>query len=287
LGPEQIREFFLYLLNEQNATPQTNQQYRSALKFLYVKTLRRSWFDEDVAPVKTRWRLPPVLSAGEITCIPDQTNNLKHWIPIATLCATGLGVSELCQLRVSDIASTRMLIHVRKGNGRIPRDIALSPSLLERLRVYWRHHQPKDFLFPSTEHPDSQLDVRTIRLICRDAARRAGINKRFSPHVFSRSAASRTIPRVESSGPTARKIHCWLRINGATCGIVWKHGNSAESNGSFMPNLPDRRWQLSMSSNIWRAIHTESPSPRVVWSTSAIVRSRSAGEIPLMAINRS
>jgi integrase/recombinase XerD len=190
LGPEQVRGFFLHLLDDNKATANTVQLYRSALKFLYVKTLRRPWFDEEVARIKRRFQLPTVLSAEEITRILDRTTNLKHWTIIATLYATGLRVSELLRLKVSDIDSRRMLIHVREGKGRIPRDIGLSPALLERLRIYWRREKPKDWLFPSGQRHELPLDDRTIRLICRKAARSASVTRKVSPHVFRHSCAT-------------------------------------------------------------------------------------------------
>jgi integrase/recombinase XerD len=189
LGPEQVREFFLHLLDDEKVTASTLQLYRSALRFLYTKTLRRPWFDEDVAKIKQRLRLPTVLSAEEITRILDRISNLKHWTMIATLYATGLRVSELRRLKVSDIDSQRMLIHVRQGKGRIPRDIGLSPVLLERLRIYWRRNKPKEWLFPG-QRSDLPISDGTIRLICRKAGRRAGLNKSVSPHVFRHSCAT-------------------------------------------------------------------------------------------------
>jgi site-specific recombinase XerD len=194
LGPEHIREFFLHLLDEEKVTPRTVQLYRSALKFLYVRTLRLPWFDEQVAVVKQRVQLPTVLSPQEVTSILDRTTNLKHWTLIATLYATGLRVAEVRLLKVNDIDSQRMLIHVRQGKGQVSRDVGLSINLLERLRVYWRRVQSQDWLFPSGQRPGVPLDERTIRLICRDAARKANISKRVSPHVFRHYAASRTMP---------------------------------------------------------------------------------------------
>jgi integrase/recombinase XerD len=189
LGPEQVREFFLHLLDDEKVSASTLQLYRSALRFLYTKTLKRPWFDEDVAKIKQRLRLPTVLSAEEITRILGRTTNLKHWTMIATLYATGLRVSELRRLKVNDIDSQRMLIHVRQGKGHIPRDIGLSPVLLERLRIYWRRNKPKDWLYPG-QRPDFPLSDGTIRLICRRAARRAGLDKSVSPHVFRHSCAT-------------------------------------------------------------------------------------------------
>jgi len=189
LGPEQIREYFIHRLRSK-ATANTIQLYRSALKFLYVQTLKRPWFEEEVAKIKSRPLLPTVLSSEEITRILDRTTNLKYWTLFATLYATGLRCNEVRHLKIGDIDSHRMLIHVREGKGRIPRDIGLSRALLERLRVYWRWLKPKEWLFPSKQRPDQPMDTATIRLACRTAGRRAGIAKRVSPHVFRHSCAT-------------------------------------------------------------------------------------------------
>jgi integrase/recombinase XerD len=190
LGPEQIREYLLHLVEDQHAAANTLQVHRAALKFLYVKTLRQPWFEELVARTRRRPTLPIVLSAEEITRILDRTTNLKHWTMIATFYATGLRCNELRCLKTDDIDSQRMMIHVRQGKGGIPRDVGLSPVLLERLRVYWRWRQTKDWLFPSKMRPDQPMERKTIRLACSTAGRRAGIDKAVTPHVFRHSCAT-------------------------------------------------------------------------------------------------
>ncbi len=150
----------LHLLDDRKSTPSTIQLYRSALRFLYVTTLKRSWFEEDIIRIKKRPKLPTVLSAEEITRLLDRTTNLKHWTIFATLYATGLRCDELRHLKVRDIDSQRMLIHIRQGKGRIPRDIGLSPVLLERLRIYWRRLKPQDWLFPSKQHPTRPSTIK-------------------------------------------------------------------------------------------------------------------------------
>jgi site-specific recombinase XerD len=131
-----------------------------------------------------------VLSAEEITRILDHTTNLKHWAIIATFYATGLRCNELRHLKVEDIDSRRMVVHVRVAKGGIPRDIGLSPLLLERLRMYWRWQKPRHWLFPSQMRPDQPMERKTIRLACNNAGRRAGINKQVSPHVYRHSYAT-------------------------------------------------------------------------------------------------
>jgi len=148
MGPEQIRQYLLHLVKDRKCAPNTIQIHRAGLRFLYVKTLGRRWFDEQVARTRRQPGLPTVLSAEEITRILDRTNNLKHWTMIATFYAIGLRANELRNLKVRDLDSQRMVIHVRIAKGGVPRDIGLSPVLLERLKVYWRQLRPKDWLFP-------------------------------------------------------------------------------------------------------------------------------------------
>src|SRR5262249_52978990 len=88
-------------------------------------------------------------------------------------------------LKVSDIDSQRMVLPVRHGKGSIPRDIALSPVLLERWRVWFRWRRPSDWLFPSKRHPDQLLDDASIRVLCRTAGSRAGRPRLLvHPHCF-------------------------------------------------------------------------------------------------------
>jgi len=190
LGAEQVRKFLLHLVQERKMAPSTVQIHRAALKFLYVKTLHQPWFDERIPRARKRQRLPAVLSAEEITRILDHTTNLKHWVMIATFYATGLRCNALRNLKTIDIDSQRMVIHVREGKGGVPRDIGLSPALLERLRVYWRWSKPKGCLFPSKMRPQQPMERKSIRLACNIAGRRAGIDKPVTPHVFQHSFAT-------------------------------------------------------------------------------------------------
>jgi integrase len=86
-----------------------------------LRVLRQRWFDEETQPPKRHPQLPTVLSAEEITRILDATRNLKHWTILATFYATGMRCNELRLLKVEDIDSKRILIHIRNGKGQTPR----------------------------------------------------------------------------------------------------------------------------------------------------------------------
>jgi integrase/recombinase XerD len=190
MDAEQVRSYPLYLLEERKLSWSAIHVNRSALRFLYVRVLRQRWFDEEIQRPKRHIQLPTILSAEEITRMLDGTRNLKHWTILATLYATGMRCNELRLLKVADIDSKRMVIHIRKGKGQTPRELGLSPVLLERLRVYWRWRKPKDWLFPSKQRPQHPMDSKSIRHLCANAGRRAGIKHHVHPHLFRHSFAT-------------------------------------------------------------------------------------------------
>jgi site-specific recombinase XerD len=189
MGTEEIRQYQLYLLDERKLAWSTFQQRTAALKFFYTRTLKQSWFVQEVAKPKVRRPLPTVLSREEVTALLDATANLKHRTLLATLYATGLRIAEAQQLKVTDIDSQRMLVLVREGKGRIPRQIMLSPKLLTLLRIYYHWRKPKDWLFPGHK-PDSPMHLSGIRQICHELGQKAGIKKRVFPHVMRHSFAT-------------------------------------------------------------------------------------------------
>ncbi len=110
-----------------------------------------------------------------------------------TLYGTGMRRSELARLKVGDIDSQRMIIRVVAGKGGKDRDLPLSPALLETLREYWRWRKPKLYLFPTRTRGrtlDQPISDKTVWIACSEAARRAGINKRVTPHTLRHSWAT-------------------------------------------------------------------------------------------------
>jgi integrase/recombinase XerD len=221
LNAEQGRSYLLYLLGERKLSWPALHVNRAALRFLSVRVLKQHWFDEEIQCPKRPLSLPTVLSADEITRLLEHTRNLKHWTMLATLYATGLRSKELRLLKVSDIDSPRMVLHIRNGKGQVPRDLVLSPVLLERLRVYWRWQKPQEWLFPSQERQEHPMGGRSLRVVCANAGRRAGIQKPVHPHVFRHSYAThlleagadlRTI-QILLGHTDIRTTACYLRVS--------------------------------------------------------------------------
>src|SRR6266849_7975815 len=138
LGTEHIRQYQAHLFTDRKLDANTVCQHLSALRFFFIKTLKQRWSVEETPYPKRPIRLPDVLSREEVERLIDSADSPMHRMWLLTLYATGMRREELVQLKVSDIDSARMLIHIHEGKGQMDRAVMLSPRLLEELREYWR-----------------------------------------------------------------------------------------------------------------------------------------------------
>jgi site-specific recombinase XerD len=187
LGPEHIRQYQVHLFRDRRLAASTVAGRAAALRFLFVKTLHRPYLPDQIPFPKLARRLPIVLSPEEVTVLIDSAKNLMHRAILMTLYATGLRRAELCRLKVADIDSERMLIHVHEGKGGRDRDVLLSPKLLETLREYWRWMKPKTWLFPGMVknwRADVPITEKVVWEAVQGAKKRVGITKRVSPHTL-------------------------------------------------------------------------------------------------------
>jgi site-specific recombinase XerD len=193
LGPDELRTYQAYLLRERKLAVGSVVARVAALRFFYVRTLKRHEFREDLPYPKDHRRLPTVLSLEEVARLIDAAGNLLQRALLMTLYGTGMRRTEVSLLKVSDIDSQRMMIRVERGKGGAGRDIPLSPALLETLREYWRWKKPRTYLFPSSERKrgkEQPISDKTVWYACKEAARHAGLTKRVSPHCLRHSFAT-------------------------------------------------------------------------------------------------
>jgi integrase/recombinase XerD len=200
LGQDHLRQYQLHLLNDCELTVETIVGRIAALRFFFVKVLRRPYREIDLVYPKRRERLPVILSEEEVTRLIESANSSYHRVILMTLYGTGLRREELCRLKLTDVDSQRMVIHVRQGKGNKDRDVTLSPRLLEVLRAYWRWRKPKTYLFPSLQctRPEQPITSKTVWYAVREAAQRAGIKKKVYPHLLRHSWATHLLERGNS-----------------------------------------------------------------------------------------
>jgi integrase/recombinase XerD len=193
LGLDELRTYQAYLLQERNLTPGTVVNRVAALRFFFVKTLKRPQFRDFLPYPRDRRRLPTVLSREEVSRLINAAGTLYRRTLLTTLYGTGMRRAELARLKISDIDSQRMIIRVVAGKGGKDRDLPLSPALLESLREYWRWRKPKTYLFPSRDPrrgPAQPISEKSVWIACHEAARRAGLSKRITPHTLRHSWAT-------------------------------------------------------------------------------------------------
>src|ERR1700723_1259603 len=213
LGPEHIREYQAELFKKRKLSPGTVTQRLAALRFFYVKTLKKTWSIAETPYPKRAFPLPSILSREEVARLIDAALAPYHRTLLMTLYATGVRRAELTHLRVSDIDSQRMVIHVQGGKGRKDRNVMLSPKLLEVLREHWRglRHKPSAWLFPGNRwHTgDTPITTKVVWNACKEAAQRAGLQKAVHPHTLRHCFATHLL----EDGADLRTIQILLGHN--------------------------------------------------------------------------
>jgi len=189
LGLDHVRQYQAAMFRTWKLSPNTVAQRLAALRFLYIQVLKRGWSAAQTPYPKKVFHLPEILSQDEVARLIDATRTPFQRILVMTLYATGARRSEVAHLKISDIDSQRMVVHIHGGKGRKDRDVMLSLALLEELRTYWRglRHKPSEWLFPGNRwHTSSRpISPKAIWYACQQAALRAGLeHKHIHPHTL-------------------------------------------------------------------------------------------------------
>ena len=199
LGAEELRQFQLYMLRDRKLATGTVENRMTALHFFFKKVLQRydpELFDMQLTRVPKK--LPVVLSPEEVEKLIAAAPNIRYRTMLLLLYATGLRRAEASRLKIADIDSQRMVIHVHEGKNSRDRELPLTPKLLEALRAYWRacKDKPRVYLFPTRfKKTDEERPVtdKAVWHACRESARRAGLSKRLGPHTLRHTFATHLI----------------------------------------------------------------------------------------------
>jgi integrase/recombinase XerD len=235
LGLRHIREYQAELFQKRKLSAGSVTYCLAALRFFYIKTLKKGWSVAETPYPKKNYRLPTILSQEQVAQLIDAARTPFHRTLLMTLYATGLRCAELTHLKFSDVDSKRMVIHVRGGKGRKDRDVMLSPKLLEELRQHWRRlpRKTSDWLFPgnrwhTANHP---IDAKTLRHACQGAAKRAGLNYAIHPHTLRHCFATHLL----EAGADLRTIQILLGHSSLKETTVYLHLSKRHLNATPSP----------------------------------------------------
>jgi site-specific recombinase XerD len=189
LTPERLRSYFLYCIAKLKLSENMIHSRMNAIKFYFEHVLHceKIFFVEIPRPQK-KSLLPKVISKNDIVKLFAQVANPKHLLMLKLCYGMGLRVSEIVNLKITDIDSGRMLVHIESAKGKKDRYVTLPTSILDGLRNYYRIYHPKIYLFEGQY--GGQYAIRSVQAVFKNAMRKAKINKSVGIHGLRHSYAT-------------------------------------------------------------------------------------------------
>lgn len=191
IDAEKLRSYILYCIKKLNLSENAIHSRLNALKFYYEQVLHRDKFFVEIPRPKKPSTLPKALSVNDVKKMFAVTQNLKHLVLLKMCYGMGLRVSELVNLKIEDIDSDRMQVHIRSGKGKKDRYTILPESILTELRNYYKEYKPVEFLFEGQY--GKQYSIRSAQQVFKTAMNKAKIKKRVGVHSLRHSYATHLI----------------------------------------------------------------------------------------------
>lgn len=153
----------------------------SALKLFYLRTIKQPFKFKYIEYPRSEKKLPKVIDKTFLITKINEIQNLKHKSIISLAFSTGMRVSEICNLKIEDIDSQRMLIFIRNAKGNKDRVVPLSDKILILLRQYFKEYKPKEFLF------NGQFDLQYSHRSCNEIVKKY-IGNEYHFHLLRHSS---------------------------------------------------------------------------------------------------
>ena len=176
-----------YIIKNKYSASYQNQVC-NAIKLFFSKEFGLYLPIEKIERPRREHLLPNVLSSEEVKKILSSCINLKHRAMLSLIYSAGLRRSELINLKLTDIDSSRMTLHIRQSKGKKDRVLPLSVKILDLLREYFKAYKPKEYLFEG--QTGGMYGKRSIQLVFNNALKKSGIKKQASLHTLRHSNAT-------------------------------------------------------------------------------------------------
>ncbi|MDR0801371.1 tyrosine-type recombinase/integrase [Fluviicola sp.] len=189
LTPERLRSYFLYCTTKLKFSETLIHSRMNAIKFYFEQVLKREkFFFEEIPRPKKKSSLPKAFGKNDISKLFSTIENPKHLLMLKLCYGMGLRVSEIVNLKITNIDSGRMLVHIENAKGKKDRYVTLPSSVLEDLRNYYKVYRPKEFLFEGQY--GGQYAIRSVQAVFKTAMQKAKINKAVGIHGLRHSYAT-------------------------------------------------------------------------------------------------
>jgi len=190
LNEEEIRQFFLHLINERKLADRTVTVYLAAIRFFYKKTLNREWPVLAIIKPKRRRPLPVVLSHGDVILVLNSIQRPEYRMALKLIYSYGLRISEALNLKSSDIDGKRRIIRMTNSKGGKDRDVPVPDITMDLLREYWRVKRIGPWLFPSKILKNAPFTKHTLEGVFKRTLRKWNIHKAATVHTLRHSFAT-------------------------------------------------------------------------------------------------
>jgi site-specific recombinase XerD len=157
------QDFQSYLDNFNFSSTSQQNQVINSIRFLYKFGLNKKYDKVSFKRPKSEKKLPKVVDSNFILTKLGQIDNIKHKTILTLTFSVGLRVSEITNLKIEDIDSKRMIIHIKNAKGRKDRIVPLSQKVLDLLRTYYKQYKPKEYLFNGQSN--QQYSIRSCQAI--------------------------------------------------------------------------------------------------------------------------
>lgn len=184
----QIREFILKRITIDHRSKSWMNMAISAVKLLFCDVLKREWSMLDLPRPRRDHKVAVIFSREEVQRIIHSKTNVKHRAILMVTYSAGLRLGEVSNLKITDIDSSRMLIHVHQAKGNKDRYTILSPLVLDLLRTYYRQYKPKEWLFEGMTR--DAISHSTIQAVFKSAMYKSNIHKKAGIHSLRHSFAT-------------------------------------------------------------------------------------------------
>lgn len=191
LSSEQLRSYLLYCIDKLKLSENLIHSRMNAVKFYFEQVLHREKIFMDIPRPQKPSLLPKAISTQDIKKMLDVLENHKHQLLLKMCYGMGLRVSEIVNLKITDIDSKRMQVLVHCSKGKKDRYVVLPESVLELLRTYYLEYKPKVFLFEG--QGGGQYSIRSVQQVFKNAMKKARINKKVGVHSLRHSYATHLI----------------------------------------------------------------------------------------------